>query len=929
MIKSLRKLILCGLIASLALMSLYMVPILQQSASAQSYNNLIVNSGFETNLSGWGGSSTTKSVDSTTSHSGSKSLKHVSDATNKWNAVATSSTWNAVDGQSFRLDAYAKTSLTQGRYQIGVRWISTAGSTIGYQFYTIKNSSSWTRSGGTFVAPANTAKVQVYVVMPQYSIGTVWLDDITLTSDNLALDAGFELNNGSWRGSGPEFSYDSTTFRTGAKSGKITGSASAWNVIATDPAVHIASNESQDYVLKLFSKDTLTSGTFRIGLRYINDAGNSVGAYSFTTAANGANWHQTVTPAMKTPAGTKYVQIYLWLSQNAVGSVWVDDVVLESQNLELNPGFESGMTDWSTTTGVVDTSNAYQGTNSFKLTGSGSAGANTLGGHLVSVSPEESYKVQSYVKSSLTAGGLKMGLRFIQKDGTTVVSDALIDAPLTSAWSKAGDVFTAPADAAFMQVYYALTPDAAGSVWIDNVVLSSAPTPFMFSMTEKHVWTTESTVTTHFALNLTDENLSDYKVKLERYDFGGTTPVFTKEYTTLSPNFADTFNVSTLPMGYSIYKAHLIRKSDGFVKDTEVQEVLKADKLTYPAMPDTVSVTTDVYKAVLLNGDIFMPRIMYSVVTSNTTEYADLKAQGFNTVLIGERGGITFATAFADIKSYGLKAAAALYLNNNVVDLTYISSRVNTYKDDPALLYWVLNDEPDGHGISAAAMQQAYDTIKSIDPNHPVYVNMSTKNVVQAGTYTNATDILSADSYPVPDFDITDVRDMTDAVAATGKPVNMVMQSYGLTNRAPLPEETRAMTYLAINHGAKSTGFYAYDVSPQWFLKTDSPPLWAMYKIMNQELEVLKDVIAAPDVTQNIASSASELDIKVREYNGVRYLFAVNTTGHPVTSTFSGAGLTGITSASPVYESRSVAVSGGSYTDTFSPYMVHIYQLQS
>lgn len=928
MIKSLRKLILCGLISTLVLMSLYMVPGLQPSVSAQSYNNLLTNGGFESNLTGWGGSSTTKSIDSTTSHSGSKSLKHVYDATNKWNVVASSSTWNAVDGQSFRLDAYVKTSLTQGKYQIGVRWISTAGGTISYEFYTVKNSSVWARSGGTFVAPANTAKVQVYVLMPQYSVGTVWVDDITLTSDNLALDAGFELNNGSWRGSGTEFSYDSTTYRTGAKSGKITGSASAWNVVVTDPAVRIASNESQDYVLKLFSKDTLSSGTFRIGLRYIDDAGNSVGAYSFTAVANGANWHQTVTPAMKTPAGTKYVQIYMWLSQNAVGSVWVDDVVLESQNLELNPGFESGMTDWSTTAGAVDTSNSYQGTNSLKLTGSSSAGSNTLSGHLISVSPGDSFKVQSYVKSSLTAGGLKMGLRFIQKDGTTVLADALNDVSLTSAWSKESDVFTVPADAAFMQVYYWLSQDAAGSVWIDNVVVSSAPTPFIFNMTEKHVWTTDSTVTTNFALSLTDENLSDYKVKLERYDFGGTTPVFTKEYTTLTANFADTFNVSTLPAGYSIYKAFLIRKSDGFVEDTEVQEVLKADKLTYPAMPDTVSVTTDVYNAVLLNGDTFLPRIMYSVVTSNTTEYADIKAQGFNAVLIGERGGITFATAFSDIKSFGLKAAAALYINNNVVDLTYIANTVNTYKDDPALLYWVLNDEPDGHGISAAAMQDAYDTVKSIDPNHPVYVNMSAKNVVQAGTYTNATDILSADSYPVPDSTITDVRDMTDAAAATGKPVNMVMQSYGLSNRAPLPEETRAMTYLAINHGAKSTGFYAYDVSPQWFMKTDSPSLWAMYKVLNQELEVLKDVIGAPDVTQNIAASASELDIKVREYNGARYLFAVNTTGHDVTATFSGAGLTGITSAAPVYENRSVAVSGGAYTDTFSPYMVHIYQLQ-
>ncbi|MFK7692056.1 hypothetical protein [Paenibacillus sp. HJGM_3] len=133
------------------------------------------------------------------------------------------------------------------------------------------------------------------------------------------------------------------------------------------------------------------------------------------------------------------------------------------------------------------------------------------------------------------------------------------------------------------------------------------------------------------------------------------------------------------------------------------------------------------------------------------------------------------------------------------------------------------------------------------------------------------------------------------------------------------------MTYLAVNHGTKALGTYVNDDYPAGFLlKRDAPQIWAQYKILNQELESLKDAIAAAPAAQTISSSSPVLDIKIREYNGTRYLFAVNTTRDNITATFSEAGMTGKTSVEVIYEYRSKSIGGGSFSDTFSPYMVHI-----
>ncbi|MBP1995376.1 carbohydrate binding domain-containing protein [Paenibacillus eucommiae] len=915
--------------AMLVLGLLSLLPVLQQPVRAQSYENLQTNPGFESNWTGWAVNGTAV-VDAAAAHSGSKSVKIAADSQNEWNVVASGTRMKAVEGQSFRLDAYIKDTITASSLMIGLRFSNASDGTVQYLWHPAGHSSNWTRQGDTFTAPRHATNVQIYIWMPSDTVGTAWIDDLQLSTDNLASDPGFELNNGSW--SGPAIVYDASTARTGSKSAKMAGSSHTFNVISTTAA--LPSNENQEFILKAFSKDTITSGTFQMGLRYIDATGTSI-SYDWVTAANSSNWHQTVLKA-RTPAGTKSIQIYFWISQHATGSVWIDDVVWQSQNVLINPGFENNYDGWSSLEGVIDTTTYYEGSKSFKLVGNSTQPWNVVAdSNLISAKAGESMKLQVVMKSTLTAGSLKMGIRYIKPDGVTSISFAWYDAALLSSWKMNEEVFVAPADTAYVQAYFLLSQDAVGSVWIDNTILSKEPDPFRFQLTEKHKWSNETTVNANFDITLAKGQLSDYKVKIERFDFGGTVPVFTKEYTSPTASFTDSFALSGLPLGYSTYKAHLIRKTDGVTMFTGIQELQKVDPYTYPVLPNTASVTFSPNKAELLNGNSFITRNLYNVGPAN---FAAVKARGFNTVLVAERDGYTMTQVLDMAQAAGLKASAALFLDTSNVDLTYIENTVNTVKNHPALLYWVLNDEPDGNGVSPANMQAAYNLVKSLDTSHPVTFVLTFKKSITNGTYNGATDMINSDPYPVPYFDLdTYVRNRVDAAAATGKPVAATIQSFGryaAWPREPLPEETRAMTYLAINHGAKSTAFYSLvDVDGLggylWNMPVDSPQLWALYKVLNQELELLKDVIGAAGVPQTITASSADIDLKLRSYNGADYLFAVNKTNKEVTATFSGGGLLNKASADVVYENRAKTISGSAFNDTFSPYMVHIYKLQA
>jgi hypothetical protein len=921
------KTLLIGLLTSIGFGLVSINPLLPHPVIAQSNENFLVNPGFENDWTNWTSFGNDDSIDTTNAKSGSKSLKFVGNMDNLNNKVASVSYINVMEGQPIRIRLYSKDTLTAGTTTVGIRFWDESGVTMSYDFIPLQSSSNWINQEQTIIAPKNTSKLNpikytmratLYIQVQESAVGSVWIDDVSMSTDNFLNDPSFELNNSSWSGN---LTYNTTAanVRTGTSSAQIAGNSNSFNEFHSTAFTPI--DENQYITLMANVKSTLAyNETLKIGFGFYNSSQTLLSYAWSDRVINRSSWSLNEFTA-QSPAGTQYVKVFFNLSQNATGTAWIDDVVLHSQNVLMNPGFEDGYASWIQRATALDTSVKHRGTQAVKFTGDSANAWNVMEyQNMQSVTPGDNFMLKSYVKSNLTDGTFKMGLRFIKEDRTTTLSYAWYTVPLSTNWTENNEVFVVPDGTYFVQPYFNLSQDAIGNVWVDDTLLSHVLDSLKFTLPEKHVWSTDSKFMTKFETSLTKGNLADYKVRLERYAFGGSLPVTTKEYLTLTSSFADYFDVSSLPLGYSIYKAHLIKKSDSSVLQTVVQEVLKADKYTYPTLPDTNTVAIDGNKAFTLNGTTFIPRYMYHV---DPYDYASFKERGFNAV---QAEGSNL-----DMLQYvGLKGMVRLY-HSNQVDIPHIQEQVTKYKDHPAVFAWLLNDEPDINNVSAASIVDAYNAIKAIDTNHPVYLNTAFKRTLVSGTYLSGLDVTSHDPYPFGGSGkVTDVSDTVDDQVATNKPVATVLQAFGNygTWKIPTAEQERAMTYLAVNHGTKAIGSYANDdYSAGFFLKRDASQIWAQYKILNQELEALKDVIAAAPVSQNITSSSPALDIKVREYNGTRYLFAVNTSRDNITTTFSGTGLTGKTSAEVTFESRTKTVSSGSFNDTFSPYMVHIYKI--
>ena len=110
-------------------------------------------------------------------------------------------------------------------------------------------------------------------------------------------------------------------------------------------------------------------------------------------------------------------------------------------------------------------------------------------------------------------------------------------------------------------------------------------------------------------------------------------------------------------------------------------------------------------------------------------------------------------------------------------------------------------------------------------------------------------DIVSVDCYPVPTQPVTTVSDRLDDLAGavdSQKPIQVVLQTYaGSKSRMPTPEEVRCMTWLSINHGARSQAYYSYYEGANPHCLYGDKLLWSYMRIINNELMLMKDFILA------------------------------------------------------------------------------------
>jgi hypothetical protein len=270
------------------------------------------------------------------------------------------------------------------------------------------------------------------------------------------------------------------------------------------------------------------------------------------------------------------------------------------------------------------------------------------------------------------------------------------------------------------------------------------------------------------------------------------------------------------------------------------------------------------------------------------------------------------------------------FIGHGQDDIDTITAKVNAFKSHPTVISWYMNDELGLEYLSELEAQ--YQKVRELDNDHPVWSVHWRKYVLVEEAHT--TDILGVDPYPIPAHPITMVSDWADWAEEAGRgyrPLWIVPQifnwsDYGRAGRPPTREEMRAMTYLAVNHGAKGLIYYSY-----FNIRDDADydTRWPQIKGIANEINQLRPVFLSIEQTNNndIVCDNEDIDFNLMRHNNAYYLFAVNTLNVNITGVSFQINLTNQPEAiETLFEGgRTVPVTDGNFTDDFGSYEVHVY----
>jgi hypothetical protein len=291
-----------------------------------------------------------------------------------------------------------------------------------------------------------------------------------------------------------------------------------------------------------------------------------------------------------------------------------------------------------------------------------------------------------------------------------------------------------------------------------------------------------------------------------------------------------------------------------------------------------------------------------------------------------------------------------------------------------------LADEPDmnqvneatNNDLTSVALQKEAAVVRAWDPTRPTYVNFgkcmsisqwdgchtdiespppaSYRAMMQQ--YCSAADIESADYYGYTDpyeptsyhgaytYGLAIVNDK--AMCGAAKPtLGFVETGHPFTDSGTItPAEIQAAVWDEVLHGANGVIYFVHDFFTGGYtedgLLTTEAAAKPTVLAVDSELAQLAPVLNSPTVGGVTVKSTGGVPVTtmLKVYAGHTYLFAMADGNSSLpnsastTATISVPGVSG-TSATVVNENRSVAVSGGTVSDSFSPYQVHVYEFGS
>lgn len=283
---------------------------------------------------------------------------------------------------------------------------------------------------------------------------------------------------------------------------------------------------------------------------------------------------------------------------------------------------------------------------------------------------------------------------------------------------------------------------------------------------------------------------------------------------------------------------------------------------------------------------------------------------------------------------------------------------VRFFKGNPGLGVWKGADEPQWGKRAVPDLMRAYHIIHEEDPNHPLWIVHAPRGTVEELRAYDATyDIGGVDVYPVsyplgrhleasdPNHDISVIGDYTQKmlrVTEGKKPIWFTLQiafSGTVPPKHPLRFPTfpqqRFMTYQAIINGARGLVYYGGNLAPT-LSERDQPYGWNWTyweRILRPIVEEVGDkgplaaALCAVNSKLPMKANSDAIELCIREVG--RDVFMLACCREPQkTLQVQFEGLPkNVAKGDVLFESpRTVDAKGGSFSDWFAPFDVHVYK---
>ncbi|MFV0416415.1 MAG: hypothetical protein ACK5NG_08635 [Chthoniobacterales bacterium] len=251
---------------------------------------------------------------------------------------------------------------------------------------------------------------------------------------------------------------------------------------------------------------------------------------------------------------------------------------------------------------------------------------------------------------------------------------------------------------------------------------------------------------------------------------------------------------------------------------------------------------------------------------------------------------------------------------------------LESVQDHPALLTWMLFDEPE-LGIKEEDVAWAHEEFKKDKaPYRPLLINHTVVGIPSRYAGLNV-DIISHDDYITNKVDrsvegiLDGVTILTDVAKEMRKPALFFMTGANFQNhyRETTAGELVAQTYGSVIDGVAGTWYF--------FGIPVGKKAWDVYQQTNAEMLALTDVIFSAEEVAEIASEQNAVMAATRKHEGKTYLITTNIEDNPVTGKLRLP--EGVKEVEVLFEDRKVEVKDGVLQDKYEPYSRHVYVFEN